>query len=159
MALSFLESTIDNKLTASYGSIYAGDNAVAQTIANGASYVKIINFDGNGIYSNCTPDYSNNKITITLAGKYEVMGSFSIESDTNSINIFGTAFLDDVEQNHIHFKRTIANINDTGSACFSGDIEVTSVPVDLDFRVRHDNGTSIDLTLPYMNIKVKRIDV
>ncbi len=159
MALSYSESNIDSKLTKTYASISAADNSTAQSIATGITYTKVINFDTDGVDNNCTSDFANNKITITDSGKYIVNGSFSMSSGTNNVELFGSLFVDGAEIDEIHFQRKISTLGDVGSASFSGLIDVSSIPVDIDFRVRHDNAGSINFTFSYMNLSVYRIDV
>lgn len=135
-----------------FSEIHAHDNATTQSIPTGATYTKITTLDNNGESSNCTADGANDKITITKAGRYLVNGSFSFTCGTNNVTFFGSAFLNGVEQDNVHFTRKIGTAADIGSASFTGIIDVTTVPWDLDVRFRHDNGGSITLTLSYANL-------
>lgn len=135
-----------------FAEIHAHDNATTQSIPTGATYTKITTLDNNGESSNCTADGANDKITITKAGRYLVNGSFSFTCGTNNVTFFGGAFLNGVEQDNVHFTRKIGTAADIGSASFTGIIDVTTVPWDLDVRFRHDNGGSITLTLSYANL-------
>lgn len=150
---------IDEKLTPAYGEIYIHEGSTPQSIPNGTTYEKVINFQANGKSKNCTPDYTNNKITITKTGRYDIDGSMSFSSGTNNTDILLAAFLDGVEQENVHFDRTIGTIGSVGSAAISGFIEVDTVPLDLDIRVRHDNGTPVNLTFVYLNVNAERIDI
>lgn len=135
--------------------IYVADGSTAQSIPTGVTYTKSTAFTNNGESSNCTSDATNDKITITKTGKYRVSGAFSGQSGTANVVFRGAAFLNGVEQDRVHFKRKFATASDSGSMSFTGFIDVTSVPVDLDFRVRHDNAGSINLTIEYANLNVE----
>lgn len=150
-------SQINEKTLDVHGGIHTHDNSTAQTIATGASYVKVINFSGNDDSSNVTSDYSNNKITITKAGIYRVEGAFSFETDTNNVTAFGALFIDGVEMDEVHFERKIQTAGDKGNAGFTGIVELPLGTEELDFRIRHDNGSDVDFTMVYMNLNVNRI--
>jgi hypothetical protein len=140
-----------------FAEIYVADNATSQSIPTGATYTKVTAFDTNGQSANCTADQANDKITITQTGRYRVEGSFSFNSGTANVVWRGAAFLNGTEQSQVHFKRKTATASDAGNAGFTGFIDVTTVPWDLDFRVRHDNAGSIDLTLEYANLNVEYV--
>lgn len=138
-----------------YAEIYVSDGSAAQSIAAGTTYAKSTCFTTNGQSANCTADASNDKITITKTGKYRVYGHFNFTGDSNS-TFRAAAFLGGVEQDDVHWIRKIA-ANDAGSASASGIIAVTSVPVDLDFRVRHDQVGAVSITPVYANLGVLRL--
>lgn len=138
-----------------YAEIYVTDGVAAQSIAAGVTYVKSTGFTTNGQSANCTADATNDKITITKTGKYRVYGHFSFTGDSNS-TFRGAAFLNGVEQDDVHWIRKIA-ANDAGSASGSGIISITSVPVDLDFRIRHDQVGAVSITPVYANLGVIRL--
>jgi len=147
---------VDDQLTTVIGGIHLHDNSTSQTIANGASYVKVINFSGNNdACDNLTCDYVNNKITILKAGKYTVNGAFSFASDTNNIYFYGTLFVNEVEINSCHFKRKISTVADVGAAPFSDTVELAVDDI-LTFRARHDNGSPVDVTFVYANLNASR---
>jgi hypothetical protein len=137
-----------------FGDIYVESGTTSQTIASGAAYTKITAFTTNGLYKNITPDAGNNKITLTVNGIYQVNLGTSLASGTNNVTFFGSIFLNAVEQDQCHWTRKVATAGDIGSASLCGMIEVTAAPLDLDFRVRHDNVSSIDLTISYANLLV-----
>lgn len=140
-----------------YGGMHVHDNSTDQEIASGSTYIKVTQFADNEPSSNVTSDAANDKITITQTGVYRVEGSFSFSTNPANINIFGAPFLGAVEQDSIHFVRKVSTANDIGNAGFTGFIDVTSVPVDLDFRVRHSSGATVDVTFNYANLNVEYI--
>jgi len=137
-----------------YGGVHVHDGSTSQNIATGATYVKMTAFADNEPSSNVTSDATNDKITITQTGRYRVEGSFSFSSDTSNVVFFGSPFLNAVEQDNIHFNRKVATAGDVGNAGFTGIIDVTRVPVDLDFRMRHDNAGTVAPTITYANMNV-----
>ena len=139
-----------------YAGIHTHGNATAQSIANGATYIKVINFMDNDPARNCTPDYINNQITVNVAGIYKIEGAFSF-SASNNVTFFGSGFLDGVELEEIHFTRKIGTAGDVGSASFTGLVSVTAGQV-VDFRVRHSDTGAVDTTFSYMNFNVVKVD-
>ena len=81
-------------------------------------------------------------------------GSFNFSDGTNNVTWKGVVFLNGIEQDNIHFVRKIQTAGDVGSTSFTGFINVDSVPIDIDFRVRHDNGGAINVTFVYLNLNV-----
>lgn len=140
-----------------FAEIHVADGSTAQSIAAGTGYTKLTAFAENGPSSNCTADYANDKITLLHIGKYMVNGDFSIASGTNNVTFKIAAFLGGVEQHNVHVQRKVSVAGDIGAAGFSGIVDVTSVPVDLDMRARHDNVGAVDLTVSYANINVEYI--
>jgi len=138
----------------SFGELHTHDNSTPTAVATGTTYTKFDQWQNNGVSNNCTVDANNNKITITTAGKYFVTGSFSASSSVANINILGSVFLGGAEQDHIHFTRKIATANDIGSMNVCGILDVASVPVDLDFRMRHSSGGSVNITMVYSNLSI-----
>lgn len=140
-----------------YAEIFAHDVSALQEIATGASYVKITAFTNNGPGANATPDQANDKITLTETGHYRVEGSISFTSDTNNVEFEGGIFLNGVEQTNVHFARKVGTGADVGNAGFTGIIDVSTAPWDIDFRVKHDYGSAVDITIKYININVTYI--
>lgn len=140
-----------------YAGIYVADASTAQSIAAGASYVKSTAFTTDGFSANCTPASATDKITITKTGKYRVSNSCSFTSGTNLVTFRGVAFLNGVEQSQCHWVRKVGTAGDVGSASFNEFVDVTSVPWDLDFRIRHDNIGAIDFTIIYGSLNVEYV--
>lgn len=134
-----------------YAGIYVADASATQAIPTGTTYTKCTLFTTNGLSSNCTADSTNDKITITHPGKYFVTGSFSVKSGTNNVELKGALFLDGVEQSNVHWERKIGTAGDVGSASFCGFIS-SAANKDVDFRLRHDNAGSVNVTVTYANL-------
>lgn len=135
-----------------FGGIHVHDASAAQSIPTGTTYTKLTCFTDNNDSSNMTPDAANDKITITVAGYYAVVGAFQFQCGTNNVVWRLSPFLAGVEQDSIHVKRKIGTAGDVGSTCMTGIIDVTSAPMDLDVRTRHDNAGSVDITVEYANL-------
>jgi len=137
-----------------FAGIHVHDASTAQSIANGATYVKLTAFTDNDGSSNCTADAANDKITITKTGYYRVEGSFSFSSGTANVEWFGSLFAGGVEINSVHWTRKVGTAGDVGNAGFTGIIDITTANTDVDIRLRHDNAGSVDITVSYANLNV-----
>ena len=140
--------------TIAFGGIHVHDNSTPQSIPTGTTYEKVTVFTDNEPSFNVTSDAANDKITITEKGIYRVEGSFSFSSGTANVVYFGAAFLGAVKQDNIHFNRKVSVASDVGNAGFTGFIDVETVPVDLDFRIRHDNAGAVNVTFVYSNMNI-----
>lgn len=138
-----------------FAEIHCHDASAAQNVATGASYVKMTAFTDNGSYLNCTPDATNDRITITKIGRYSLNGSVSWSCGTNNVTWFASIFMGDAEQDNIHFTRKIGTAGDVVNSALTGILNVTSVPVDIDLRMRHDNAGTVAATISYANINVR----
>lgn len=156
--LSFTTTEIDNKLTGAYAGIHVHANASAQSIANGATYIKIINFADNDPSANATPDAANSKITVGIDGVYKIEGSFSMSSATANVVTFGSIFVDGVELESCHFTRKISVAGDVGNAGITAIASFTAGQ-EIDFRMRHDDGSAVNMTFSYMNLNLARVDI
>jgi hypothetical protein len=156
---SFTKAEVDEQVGGVYGELYAHEGVATQSITNGAGYTKCTGFLSNGQSSGTTPDHTTDVITITKAGIYKVECSLSFTGSGVNINWFGAVFLDDVEQDQIHFERKINTGGDYGSTQFGGYIVVSSVPVDVDIRFRHDDVSDRDITVRYANFNITRIGI
>lgn len=141
-------------VTSAYAEIHNHDSVTAQSITNGATYIKYTGFTDNGVSNNCTADAANDKITITKLGKYSIDSTFNFSSGTNNTTFFAGVFINGVEQDNIHFTRKVGTAGDVGSASATGFINITSVPIDLDFRFRHDVGAAVNITVSYANLNI-----
>lgn len=108
-----------------YGTVYVDEGVTAQT-GIGTSIVLLENFATNGPSSgSVTPDFANNKITLTNAGDYLVLGVLSF-SGTNNAEFHFHAYLDAVKQPQIGTRRKIGAGGDIGSASMAGIVSVTA---------------------------------
>lgn len=140
-----------------YASIYVDNGNTAQSIPTGTTYTKITAYTTNGQSANCTPDAANDKITITQAGVYSVTYTASYTADVNNVTFRGAVFLGGVEQGNIHSGGQMGLQGAMRSTACSGFINVATVPVDIDVRIRHDNGGTVAITHVYANLNIDRI--
>jgi hypothetical protein len=106
------------------------------------SWTKITgSFQGNGASSDhITPDFANDRITVSINGTYFV-GLFPSFSGTNNSIIEGAAYVDGVRQETARFRRKLGVGGDVGSAAALGTFTVTGSPVNIEFYARSDAGT------------------
>jgi len=130
------------------------DSAAAQSIPTGTTYTKCTGFANNGPANEVTPDASNDKITLTRAGLYQVTVALQFSCGTNSVEWWLAPYLNAVEVDTIHVKQKLGTAGDLVSAAMVGVIDVATAPWDLDIRARHDNGGAVDLTIEYGNVSV-----
>jgi hypothetical protein len=142
-----------------YAEIYYADASTAQSIPTGTTYTKWTAFTTDGESNNCTADAANDKITITEAGVYAVQGNFSSSCGTNGVIVSTALFLGNTEVGKIHKYCVFSTQNSAQSGSISGIIVVKpdDVPIDVDIRVRHDQGTSVNLTGVYGNLSIYKI--
>ena len=156
---TFTQAEVDEQIGGVYGEIYAHEGTTPQDILTGAGYTKATSFLSNGQSSNTTPDHTTDVVTITKVGVYKIECSLSFTGAGVNVNWFGAVFVNDAEQDQIHFERKINTGGDYGSTQFGGYISVTSAPIDVDLRFRHDDGSDRAITVRYANLNVKRIGV
>ena len=140
--------------TGTYGEIYLNDASTAQSIPTGSTYTKITVLTSNGESAgSMTPDATNDKITITRAGKYKVIVTLNFSVGTLNTTWRGSVFVGGTEHSDIHFKETFTALATTHTITMSGIITATNSS-DVDVRVRHDNGGSVDFTPEYGNMNI-----
>ena len=139
-----------------FGSIYVTDGITAQSIANGASYVKSTAFTTDGNDSGGISDVANDKLILTR-GAWHITAAVSFFTGTSNNNIFGACFLDGNKQDNLQFQRKIGTSSDAGSAAMAGIVVVDQDTEDIDFRLRHDDGSPEDITLVYANLNGHKI--
>ena len=139
-----------------FAEIYIVDNAVAQTIPTGAVYTKLTGAATNGQSNGCTADGVNAKITTITAGRYKIDAHFNGSVDTANTEFQGAIFVDGVIQNNLRCAVEFVAANKACSSSLTGIIDVAAAK-DIDFRVIHDDGGDVDLTIEHANINVTMI--
>ena len=139
-----------------FAEIYVADGSTAQSIPTGATYTKLTAFTTNGASSNATPDATNDKITITKAGKYLVTCTVSGYDGATGAEFKMALFYDGTEQSNIHSTNKFNAGSEIDSIEMSGI--VTSVAnKDIDVRIRHDGVGSVNFTTQYANLTITYI--
>ena len=145
----------ENFVQVSFANIHVHDaGATPQDIPTGLTYTKCDGFTDNGGSKNCTADATNDKITITKKGYYLVNHNSSFTGDTNNVTYYAAVFMDSVEQDNLHCVRKLATAGDVGSMSFCGVLQVSTVPIDVDVRIRHSNAGTVEYTMEYANLTV-----
>lgn len=159
MAGLFSKTEVDEQLAGVDAEIYVHEGAATQEIPNGAGYTKVTSFTTDGDSQNCTADSANDKLTLTLPGRYKTECSISFTATGTNVVWSGALFIGGVEQDKVHFERKIGVGGDFGSTQFGGRFTTSSVPVDVDLRVRHDDGSAKDITVKYANLNTVRTGI
>jgi hypothetical protein len=140
--------------TGCYAEIHLDSGSTAQSIATGTTYAKLTGIVSNGESANCTADGTNSKITLTKTGRYRVSFNLSMTSGTNGVTFKAAVFWNGTEQHQIHAQTKLTTGADSQHVSGSGIVNITSATTDIDLRVRHDNGGSVNITPIYANITV-----
>lgn len=151
-----VKTYVDNEINSNiaYGCIFVSDSETAQSIPAGLTYTKITAFNQLGLSYNLTT--AADSITATKAGVYNINCNASIASGTANINSLGAVFVNGVEQENIHFERKIGTASDVGSVSISGLVHL-NVGDDVSFRMRHENGTAVNITVHYANLNMRLV--
>ena len=137
-----------------FGEIYTADNTAAQTIPTGTDYTKCNAFNTAGEYRGVSLDVANNKIILPSVGYYRVGVTGSSKLGSAGITLKTALFLNGVKVPNCQAVRKINNANDESTVSFGGVIKVETVNSEIDVRVMHNSGGSVDLTTVYCNLNV-----
>lgn len=143
--------------TAIMAEIYKTGTTVAQSIPTGTTPTKVTAFTTNKYGIHCTADAANDKITITKAGYYDFKLGLSYQIATSGVTFTAHVFVNGVEDVSLHSTGKPTTANDPRSTAVVGTIHVTTVPCDVDYRVTHDNGGSVNISYDYCNMAVNYI--
>lgn len=125
-----------NLLALRFGMIYTTGGTGTQT--PGTSYVKLTQFDSNGLASgNVTPDAANNKITLVDVGIYVILLQVSFQG-SNSEPVMMRVYWNSVAQPQLTFRRVLGAGGDCGSASIMGVIDETAGSTDVEIYVKTD---------------------
>lgn len=135
-----------------YASLEVDSVTTAQSMTNGV-WNKITAFNKVGLTENCTAVADS--VIITKTGKYDVQFNFCSQSATGGVNVETCVFVNGVK-NSAHTVRDLLNTESDSNVACSRFISLTAGDI-LDVRVKHDNGTPINLTTIYGSFSVKYI--
>lgn len=147
-----------NRLTqvGTFAGIHFHDASTAQPIATGATYTQLTAFTDNDPSANATSDATNDKVTITKAGKYLLNWHMSFKAGSNNVQWKIAPFLAGTEVNNVHQQTFLSTGSDSRCVSASGIITATANQ-DVDLRVKHDNGGSVNITPIYGSLTVTYI--
>jgi len=141
-----------------YGEIYGHDVADDLTTASVSTWYQIVSFAVNGESNGCTPDHTNDHITVHTAGTYQVHYSVSAhghQSHDYDIHVARNNNATDFDETATHFSTPTAGrvISMSGSGILTlaaGDtIEL--------WILRSSAGSNIDVTFDHINLNITRI--
>ena len=144
----------------SYAGIYVYDGISAQTIATGTTPVLLTCFNQttgfNGLFYDCTPVKTGNKITVTRAGVYKIAYSISFsQSGTNQVfELY--AFNGGVQVAATGAQTKTVNNTDV-KCCSAIGFATVAANTDIDLRGYHDAVGNIDMTVTHTNFVVMRV--
>lgn len=136
-----------------YGEIHVHDNAISQAIPAGATYTKLNVWSDNGLNKETIPNYTLGSIITLHPGNYKIEASLSFKSGTSNVIPSCSVFVNGVEQDQAHFIRKISVAGDVGSASITG-ISNALIGQEIDIRMKHDDGSPVDITVVYGNLNV-----
>lgn len=135
-----------------YGSLEVDSVTTAQSLTDGV-WNKLTAFNVVGLKENCTAVADS--IIITKTGKYEVQFNFCSQSGTGNLTLETCVFINGIK-NGAHTVRDLVAVNTDSNVSCSRFVSLTAGDV-LDIRVKHNNGTPINLTTKYGSFSVKYI--
>ena len=130
-------------------------SAVTNDIPTGTTYTRIP-WTNMGLTNGIIVSTATSNMTLVVNGRYQVTGTFCFGGEVTGTPVVwrGVVFQDDVEQDNIHFMRTISVQASQGAAPFSGFLNVTNQPSVIDFRIRHGNVANREIYMTYCNFGV-----
>lgn len=150
---TFIAATYVPLTNIAYAEIYVADGSTAQSIPTGSTYIKLTAFTTNGSSSNCIADATNDKITITKAGKYLVTCSVSGYDGATGAEFKMVLFYDGSEKSNIHTTNKFNSGSEIDTMMMSGILDA-SANKDIDIRIKHGEVGSVNFTTQYANLTV-----
>ena len=144
----------DGAGVAYYGSISVDEGASAQTLTNAGQYYSVTQFAVNGLSSGMTPDHTNDRITVTNAGVYEVSCVMSFSGTASTIYDMAI-YVDGSINTTLTIQRDIGTGNTVGAAAISGLVSLTAGQV-LTLWAKSD-GTSKAFLVVHANLNVRSV--
>jgi len=129
-----------------FADISVYNNGTADTIAT-ATWSQMTRFDTDGENNNCTPDHTNDHITITKAGRYMVNVSASFSGDPN-ITWYGGVWKNNggTQLQNMQIHRKLGAGGDVGCVSMSG-IGDFAVNDTVEIWIRQDSGVDKAITI------------
>jgi len=129
-----------------FADISVYNNGTADTISTG-TWAQMTRFDTDGENNNCTPDHTNDHITITKAGRYMVNVSASFSGDPN-ITWYGGVWKNNggTQLQNMQIHRKLGAGGDVGCVSMSG-IGDFAVNDTVEIWIRQDSGADKAITI------------
>lgn len=146
--------TVDDLLARAYGGILLDDGAAVQALTGGA-WTKVTQFDeDSGMTVSVTESHSNDKLTPTVSGIFEV--SFSASFTTGAASVIDLAVYWNGAITKIRGEATSQNGTDVINVAASGRVNVSSASTDIELYV--NGSVSDDFGATQLSLHCKRID-
>ena len=143
-----------------FGEIYVVNNAVETAIAVATTLVQYTLFGVDGQSNNCTPDHTNDHITIDKAGRYEIILSCTVESaggggaDTVNLQVQINNGATPLTNLHAH-RKLAGGGGDIGSMSISGFADLAATDT-VELWVANEDSTD-NLILSDVDMTVKQL--
>ena len=127
-----------------------------EVIPTGATYTKINQFTtaGQTNANQVTASATNDNFTVIKPGRYKVEVTSSTKSGTANVLLKTAIFVGGVKAANIQAERKLVNANDTSLISIGGIVNITTANTEVDVRVAHDNGGSVNITCVHCNLNL-----
>lgn len=141
-----------------FGEIWVEGNANTMSVSS-AGHTQVTDFDTDGQSNQCSPDHTNDHITIDIAGTYQVTVSITVLNNAGAGHVVhfelnknngATTFL------NLHGDRTLAAGTDKGNMSLSGLISVSANDT-IELWASSDSGAARNITVEDCNLSLVQI--
>lgn len=142
-----------------YGGLSIHDNAVATALAQQDVWYQLTIFDTNNDSNGCTPDHTNDHITINIDGEYYIGCAFSCESaQSNAYEFHVSKNNNGGHITNMHGSRQTTTANKPGSVSMMGSVDC-SVGDTIEVWVLRTNGLGVakSITITYISLSLHRV--
>lgn len=139
------------------GMFYINNDTIAQSIPTGTTWTKltfpnaVLGFKKHVVIDPVTRD-----VVIQKKGRYFFTFNFSSLASVNNIILETVLLKNDVEIQSIHMKRQFSGLAVVSHGTLTGAVDLNKGDV-LRVAVRHDYGSSVNLTIQYGNLLTFKI--
>lgn len=142
-----------------YAQIYEEDGSSTLALAAQDTFYQITSFSANGEYNNCTPDYTNDHITVLEAGRYLVNASISVQSaqaNEYDFHIQTNNGATDFPCTSMHLDTNVAN--KTVSTAASGILDLNANDT-VEMWVERLDGAAVSKTITIVNASITLMQI
>lgn len=145
---------------AAYGEISVHDTSTTMSVSS-SGWTQVTVFDTNGQSQNCTPDHTNDHITISsgYAGKYLATVSISAENSAGVGHVIECSLFKNngaTEFQNVHAHRTLGTGSDKGSISLNGIVDL-SVSDTVELWIQSDSASSRNITVSDCTLTLVKI--
>jgi len=155
--MNITDAIIMDAIGKAHAEMYVYGNTTSASVPTGSTFTKMSPAGLTvGSYKNCTPSVEDADITIGKSGKYRVDATFSSKLGTTDVIWDTSIFINGVESPNLHMRRRFSTLGYTFNVVLSGIADLNAGDV-LDIRSKHNNASSVSITVEYANINIVRI--